>query len=82
MKLTIEQDDGDKLEITFSGERGLIAGGQDNVSWESVFRQVLKWAEFGYKDIDELFGRKEIGDSSSQTRSEESIFGKIGEIPF
>ena len=56
IKITIEREEDDKLEITVPGDMVLYG---ESTSWESTFRQILKWVSFVDESADELFGGEE-----------------------
>lgn len=55
IKITIEREDDEKLELTTSRDSSLE-------DWEHNFRIILKWITFSDELINRMFGRDEYGE--------------------
>lgn len=54
MKITVEKNDFQKIELTIPEFSSLE-------TWEETIRVILKWSSFTEKSIDDLFGVDEEG---------------------
>ena len=59
IKITVERDDSEKLELTTCWDAGLE-------EWEQTFRVILKWLTFTDESVKDWYGHDEFGEKLTE----------------